>query len=109
MKPSTICRELLLFKSTSFASRQFGIKHHSSLEPTVADFRGAAEHNRQTEILRTLFQSSNKEVVAREKLFIWQVDKFSSFIHLSVGDSPLYSDKQASIDPYFFMMTICES
>jgi hypothetical protein len=106
MKPSTIRRELLLFKSTSFASRQFGIECYSNLEPRVADFRGVAEHNRQTDILRALFQSSNKEAVAKEKLFIWQVDKFSSFIHLSVGDSPLCRDKHASVDPYFFWPTI---
>ena len=106
MKPSTIRRELLLFKSASFASRQFGIKHHSNVDPSVADFRGVAEHNRQTEILRALFQSSNKEAVAKEKLLIWQVDKFSSFIHLSVGDSPLCMDKYASVDPYFFWSTI---
>jgi hypothetical protein len=106
MKPLTIRRELLLFKSTSFARRQFGMKNHSNVEPGVTDFNGDAEHDRQAEILSDLFRSSNNETVTKEKLFIWQVDKYSSFIHLSVGDSPLCADKHASIDPYFFWPTI---
>jgi len=105
MKPSTSHRELLLFKSTSFTRRQFGPESESKVDPTISDFK-QEEHNRQAAILRALFQSSNEDAVVKDKLFIWQVDKLSSFVHLSVGNSPLCTEKAASVDPYFFWATL---
>ena len=99
-------REILLFKGTSFASRQFGKMVHSRLAPGEEFFSEQLEASGQDGFLNELFQASCKEPVTNSRLFIWQVDQSSSFLHLSMGDSPLCTDKAASVDPYFFWTTL---
>ena len=106
MNTITNHRELLLFKATSFARKQFSMMKGSTLGPRMETLAHHLEQSGSYGFLKELFQASNKLEVSNSRLFIWQVDKSSSFLHLSLGDSPLCTDKGASVDPYFFWSTL---
>ena len=106
MKPSINHRDLVLFKGTSFGRRQFNDQQTAFLSPDAKTFCRELIRSDQTEFLNEFFQASSKESIAIEKLFIWQIDKSSSFIHLSIGNAPLCAEKGASVDPYFFWSTL---
>ena len=106
MNTPTNHRELLLFKATTFARQQFSIMKRFPTTTRMESLSQELENSGRSGFLKELFQASNKQEVAGSRLFIWQVDKYSSFLHLSLGDSPLCTDKAASVDPHFFWSTL---
>lgn len=107
MKNTNTQHEILLFTSTSLASRQLsesreinGRKGSAIEELEKACWNG---------ILHEIFPEILGGTYPKCKSFLWQVMNGKNFLYINIGPQPVTTDYASSIDPYFFMMATCEN
>jgi len=42
----------------------------------------------------------------RKSLFVWKVNQADQFLHVLLSSTPVSTDYETSIDPYFFLPTV---
>lgn len=108
MKPTSIHHEILLFTGTNLAGQRLadieknshGKKHTAIEELEKACWNGIL-YEMFPEILGTLYPKCES--------FLWHVLTGKNFLYINIGPNPVMAEQSTSIDPYFFMMNVCES
>ena len=108
MKKLSHHHEILLFTGTTLAGRQFansdqirnGRKCSAAEELEMACWNG---------MLYEMFPGMLGEPSSENQKFIWHVLTGKNFLYVSIGPFPVIAEHDASIDPYFFMMNVCEN
>ena len=100
--------EILLFTGTTLAGKQFanseqirnGRKCSAAEELEMACWNG---------MLYEMFPEIMGEAYPKNEKFIWHVLTGKNFLYVSIGPFPCVAEHDSSIDPYFFMMNVCEN
>jgi hypothetical protein len=108
MKTSSVHHEILLFTGTKLANRQLAGsvenshgKKFSAIEELEKACWNGMIYEMFPEILGSLYPKCES--------FLWHVLTGKNFLYINIGPNPVMAEQVTSIDPYFFMMTICES
>ena len=108
MKPTSTHYEILFFTGTSLASRQLTSKEEngkSRLFSTIEELEKACWNG----ILHEIFPEILGNAYPKCESFLWQVMPGKNFLYINIGEIPVAAEQETSIDPYFYMMTICDS
>jgi len=107
MKPQNIHQEILLLATTSFSKRQ-GCKKNS---PETNNYHQSQMEHLEEICWNGLLAEMLPEVVETsptgKRLCLWQIRQAEFFLQVELCLYPLPQEKQMSIDPYFFMTTVC--
>ncbi len=101
MEPKLISREILLFTRTRFCSRPFNTRdakdsgNYSPMEELERACWDGMLHDMLPKLVGDSFHGRNS--------YIWKTISGVNFLCINLGAYPLPIDKQASIDPYFFL------
>ena len=108
MKATNIHHEILFFTGTSLASRQLAdnkentnCKTYTAIEELEKACWNGIIHEMFPEILSGFYPKCQS--------FLWHVLAGKSFLYINIGPKPVTAEHDTSIDPYFFMMTVCEN
>jgi hypothetical protein len=108
MKTTNTYHEILLFTGTSLVSRQLADtkennsdKTHSPIEELEKACWNGIIHEMFPEILSSFYP--------RCQSFLWHVLAGKNFLYINIGPNPVAAEHDTSIDPYFFMMNVCEN
>jgi len=108
MKTTNTHHEILFFTGTSLASRQLADtkensngKQYSAIEELEKACWNGIVYEMFPEILSSLYPKCQS--------FLWHVLAGKNFLYINIGSSPVNAEHDASIDPYFFMMTVSEN
>lgn len=106
--PDTYRHEILLFTGTSFTNKQLtnteenrnGRKYSAIEELEKACWNG---------ILYEMFPELLGCTYPKCQSFLWHVLTGKNFLYINIGATPALAEHETSIDPYFFMMNVCEN
>lgn len=108
MNTSSIHHEILLFTETTLASKQLAgteenrhDKKFSAIEELEKACWNGIVHELFPEILGSLYPKCES--------FLWHVLTGQNFLYINIGPNPVPVEYDCSIDPYFFMMNVCEN
>ena len=108
MKTTNTHHEILFFIDTSLASRQLSDtkeningKTNSAIEELEKACWNGIIYEMFPEILSSFYPKCQS--------FLWHVLSGKNFLYINIGPNPVKAEHDTSIDPYFFMMTICEN
>lgn len=108
MKPTNTHHEILLFIGTSLANRQLNSreengndKAYSATEELEKACWNGIVHEMFPEILSSFYPKC--------ECFLWHVLTGKNFLYINIGPNPVMAEHDTSIDPYFFMMNVCEN
>jgi len=107
MKPTTSHQEILLFTGTTLASREF-----SSREENNNKAYSAAEELEKAcwaGLLCELLPEVMNNTGVKSDSFIWNILNGKNFLYITMGPHPVVADNETTIDPYFYMMSMCEN
>lgn len=98
---STVQQEILLITSSSLAKNNLCEKEGSEpgkLFSTIEQLENACWNGMLQEFLPGLILT-----VKGKTLLLWEIQTANSFLHIDLCDQPQFSDKEYSVDPYFFL------
>ena len=108
MKTTNTHYEILFFTGTSLASRQLAdtkensnAKMYSPIEELEKACWNGIIHEMFPEILNSFYPKCQS--------FLRHVLTGKNFLYINIGPNPGTAEHDTSIDPYFFMMTVCEN
>lgn len=108
MKTKSIHHEILLFTGTKLAAKQLSSteenshgKKYSAIEELEKACWNGIIYEMFPEILGSLYPKCES--------FLWHVLTGKNFVYINIGPNPVMAEHESSIDPYFFMMTVCEN
>ena|SRR5690349_10966484 len=103
MEPQVINHEILLFTGSSFCSRKLCKRTGDDESPhdlsSMEELEKACWNGMLLEMLPELVGKS----MQRRNNYIWRTASGVNFLCINMGCSPVAAEKQASIDPYFFL------
>ena len=105
MKPQNFYQEILLFTSTSFASREF-ISYDDDNERQNYSSVDKLEMACWDGLLEVMLPELMNADSSKNESFTWMIHREKKFLGICMGsyDAPVLN--QSSIDPYFFMAVI---
>jgi hypothetical protein len=108
MKTTSIHHEILLFAGTSLAGKPLvntwengNGKTYSAIEELEKACWNGMIHEMFPEILSSFYPKC--------ECFMWHVLTGKNFLYINIGPNPVMTEHDTSIDPYFFMMNVCEN
>jgi len=101
MKTSAAQREILLMTNTSFAQKQWYEKVEDKDLTPQEQMEEACADGLMRELLPEVF-----DVPDNKTLYLWQMKPGFSYVQLEIGEFPLASEKEVSIDPHNFLSAI---
>jgi hypothetical protein len=108
MNTSSIHHEILLFTGTSLAKNQLAgnekNRHDKKLSP-IEELEKACWNG----IVHEMFPEILGSLYPKCKSFLWHVLSGKNFLYINVGPNPVTAPYDTSIDPYFFMLDVCEN
>ena len=108
MKTTSTHHEILLFTGTSLAGRQLSGKEENGngkLHSSIEELEKACWNG----ILHEIFPEILGSTYPKCECFLWKVIPAKNFLYINIGTNPVTATNESSIDPYFFLMTACES
>lgn len=107
MKPKSIHHEILLFTGTSLANRQFANSEANSnkISSSVEELEKACWNG----IVHEMFPEILGSCYPKCESFLWHVLSGKNFLYINIGPDPVMAEHDTSIDPYFFMLNVCEN
>src|SRR5262245_28274523 len=108
MKTTSTHHEILLFTGTSLAARQLTIREENGNNKTYSSIE-ELEKACWNGILHEIFPEMLGSSYPKCECFLWQVMPGKNFLYINMGSKPVAATNESSIDPYFFMMAVCES
>ena len=108
MKPTNTHHEILLFIGTSLTNRQLtSSKENSNGKPYSA--MEELEQACWNGIVHEMFPEILSSFYPKCECFLWHVLTGKNFLYINIGPNPVIAEHDTSIDPYFFMMNVCEN
>lgn len=108
MKKTITHHEILLFTGTALAGKQLAdneqnchVKKFSAIEELEKACWNGIIYEMFPEILGSLYPKCES--------FQWHVLAGRNFLYINIGPYPVIAAHDTSIDPYFFMMNVCEN
>jgi len=108
MKTTNTHHEILFFTGTSLANRQLtdtkeniNGKTNSTIEELEKACWNGIIYEMFPEILSSFYPKCHS--------FLWHVLSGKNFLYINIGPNPVKAEHDTSIDPYFFIMTLCEN
>ena len=108
MKTTSKHHEILLFTGTRLASKQLADNEENSNGRKFSAIE-QLEKACWNGIIYEMFPEILGSLYPKCESFLWHVLTGKNFLYINIGPSPVMAEHCTSIDPYFFMMTICES
>ena len=108
MKTINTHHEVLLFTGTSLSNRQLT----SSKENSNGEAYSAIEELEKAcwnGIVHEMFPEILASFYPKCECFLWNVLAGKNFLYINIGANPVIAEHDTSIDPYFFMMNVCEN
>jgi len=108
MEPQVINQEILLFTGSSFCSRKFSKRNgddESRSESSMEELEKACWDGMLYEMLPELVGNS----LQRGNSYIWNTASGVNFLCVNLGSCSITTEKQTSIDPYFFLNGACKN
>lgn len=108
MNTSSIHHEILLFTGTGLASKQLADNEencHGKTFSAIEELEKACWNG----IIYEMFPEILGSLYPKCESFLWHVLTGKNFLYITIGPNPLTTGHDTSIDPYFFMMNICEN
>jgi len=106
MKTEAIHQEILLFTDTHFSKREF-----CTIETEKNAAKGAIEELEKACWAGLLWEMLPEliEPAGRKKQFIWQIRNGLHFLKINMGTYACEVERETTLDPYFFLLTINEN
>lgn len=108
MKKTITHHEILLVAHTSLANKQFTSAKESNQDRKLSPIE-KLEKACWDGILHEMFPEILSSGYPKCESFLWQILAGKNFLYINIGASPVIAEYHTSIDPYFFMMTVCEN
>jgi hypothetical protein len=108
MKPTSTHHEILLFTGTGLASRRFSTREENGNSKTYSAIE-ELEKACWNGILFEMFPEILGSSYPKCESFLWHVLTGKNFLYINIGPSPVVAEHDTSIDPYFYMMSVCEN
>jgi hypothetical protein len=108
MKPINTHHEILLFAGTSLAGKQLADNEknsHGKKFSAIEELEKACWNG----IIYEMFPEILGSLYPKCESFLWNVLTGKNFLYINIGPNPVTADFETSIDPYFFMMNVCEN
>ena len=106
MKTKAIHQEILLFTDTNFSKREYCTKEKSinSPDPPLEELERACWAGLLWEMLPELIGSGSFK-----KQFIWQIRNGFHFLKINMGTYACEVERETTLDPYYFLLTMNEN
>ena len=108
MKTTSIHHEILLFTGTSLASKQLANSKENNTSKTCSPIE-ELEKACWNGILFEMFPEILGRCYPKCESFMWHVLTGKNFVYINIGPEPVLAEQDTSIDPYFYMMCVCEN
>jgi hypothetical protein len=109
MNPQNFNQEILLITGSGFINRPFCERDTDNNEvnnsSVMEELKRAGRNGILTEWLPELPGYHLKD----NEDFIWNIVNAAGFLYITMGPCPVHIDKEASLDPYFFLNTTCKN
>lgn len=108
MKPTNTHHEILLFAGTSLAGKELAdneVNSHGKKFSAIEELEKACWNG----IIYEMFPEILGSLYPKCESFLWNVLTGNNFLYINIGPEPVTADFETSIDPYFFMMNVCEN
>lgn len=108
MKTTNMHHEILLFTGTSLTSKKFADTEensHSKNFSAIEELEKACWNG----IIYEMFPEILGSTYPKCESFLWHVLSGKNFLYINIGPNPMMAEHDTSIDPYFFMMNVCEN
>ena len=108
MKTTSIHHEILLFTGTSLTSRQLADTRENNNGKAYSPI-DELEKACWNGIIYEMFPEILSSFYPRCECFLWHVLAGKNFLYINIGPNPVIAEHDTSIDPYFFMLNVCEN
>ena len=108
MKPTNTNHEILLFIGTSLSNRQFNSREENGSDKTYSAIE-ELEKACWNGIVHEMFPEILGSFYPKCECFLWHVLTGKNFLYINIGPNPVMAEHDTSIDPYLFMMNVCEN
>lgn len=108
MNTSNIHHEILLFTGTSLANKQLAGNEENGHDKKLSPIE-ELEKACWSGIVHEMFPEILGSLYAKCESFLWHVLSGKNFLYINIGPNPVTAPYDTSIDPYFFMMNVCEN
>lgn len=108
MKPTTTHHEILLFTGTGLTSRQLTSREENNNGKSYSAIE-ELEKACWNGIVFEMFPEIFGGLYPKCESFLWHVLTGKNFLYINIGPTPVVAEHDTSIDPYFYMMSVCEN
>jgi hypothetical protein len=108
MKQTNTHHEILLFTGTGLANKQLANNEensHGKKFSAIEELEKACWNG----IIYEMFPEILGSLYPKCESFLWHVLTGKNFLYINIGPAPVMAEHGTSIDPYFFMMTVCNN
>jgi hypothetical protein len=108
MKQTSTHHEILFVANTTLAHKQLNSTEENNRDKKLSAIE-ELEKACWNGILHDMFPEILGSLYPKCESFLWQILTGKNFLYINIGASLVIAEHDFSIDPYFFVLNVCEN